>query len=74
MTVPVPDRSCRTFSLLLPAANEAVLNVRVRHSGHSSLFHMETCDGFSEGVGGKRGTVGDHGESAFPAFWEDRTQ
>jgi hypothetical protein len=36
----VPDRSCRTFSLLLSAANEAVLTVRVRHSGDSFVFHM----------------------------------
>lgn len=55
MALPVPDRPCRTFSLLLPAADEAVLAVRVRHSGHSTLFHMETCDGFREGVGGKGG-------------------
>jgi hypothetical protein len=56
----VPDRSYCTFSLLLSAIDEAVRTARVHYSGDSSPFSSasETCDGFSEGVGGK-GNVGD---------------
>jgi hypothetical protein len=65
----VPDRSYCTFSLLLSAIDEAVRTARVHYSGDSSPFSSasETCDGFSEGVGGK-GNVGDGHGRFFGSF------